>query len=230
MKFNKSVNCNDCNNKCEIYNVINAEKNLKKNKINPIQIHYKRHEIICKQGNNVNHALYLVSGSAKLYIEGINHRNIILYILNPNSYIGLLSFFESISYSYSVAALDDCKVCMIDLSLVKNLYLENHNFLLSLNKAFGKSVASIMKRFINLNQKNIRGRIADSLLYLSDFYKDDNFTMKLTRKELGEMSAISEENTVRLLTEFKNERIISINGKNITLLDKKLLKQISDFG
>ena len=54
--------------------------------------------------------------------------------------------------------------------------------------------------------------------------------MKLSRKELGELSAISEENAVRLLTEFKNEKIIDVQGKQITILDKKILKQISDFG
>lgn len=230
MKFKTQVDCTHCNISCDIYSIARSKKKKILSEIQPIQVEYKRHEIICKQGKEVTHAIYLVSGSAKLYIEGINNRNITLYILNPNSYIGLLSFFESVSYSYSVAALEDCKICMIDIQAVKQLYIENHEFLLRLNKAFSKSVASILKKFININQKNIRGRVADSLLYLSQFYESDSFTMKLSRKELGELSAISEENTVRLLTEFKNEEIISVEGKTITLRDKKLLKQIADFG
>jgi CRP/FNR family transcriptional regulator, polysaccharide utilization system transcription regulator len=230
MKFKTHVDCSNCKISCDIYSITRAKNKDFIASLNPIQVDYKRHEIICKQGKEVTHAIYLVSGSAKLYIEGINNRNITLYILNPNSYIGLLSFFESVSYSYSVAALEDCRICMIEIPAVKQLYLENHDFLLRLNKAFSKSVASILKKFININQKNIRGRVADSLLYLSQFYESDTFTMKLSRKELGELSAISEENTVRLLTEFKNEGIISVDGKSITLCDKKILKQIADFG
>ncbi len=119
---------------------------------------------------------------------------------------------------------------MVDLEFLKKLYLENHEVLLKLNKAFGKSVALIMNKIICLNQKNIRGRIAESLLGLTDFYGSNNFKLSITRKELGEMSAISEENTVRLLTEFKNEGIIKIEGKEIAILDKFLLKKFSDIG
>ena len=54
--------------------------------------------------------------------------------------------------------------------------------------------------------------------------------MLLTRRELGELSAISEENTVRLLTELKQEGIIGVEGKHITILDERLLKKISEVG
>jgi len=178
----------------------------------------------------VSHAIYLVEGIAKLYIEGINDHNIILYLMKPPAYIGLLSFFQAPVYSYSVTALEDSRVCMIELDFLRQLYLENHALLLSLNEAFGKSVALIMNKLISLNQKNTRGRVAESLLYLADFYSSDRYRMPVTRKELGEMSAISEETTVRLLTEFRKEHIIEIEGRDVQIMDKKLLRKISDLG
>lgn len=200
------------------------------NAANTIRAHFRKHEKICRQGENVSHAIYLVEGSAKLFIEGINGHNIILYLMKPPAYIGLLSFFESIHYTYSVTAIEDSKVCMVDLDFLKELYLENHEVLLKLNKAFGKSVALIMNKIICLNQKNIRGRMAESLLYLSGFYGNGKYILPVTRKELGEMSAISEENTVRLLTELRKEGIITVNGREITIKDSTLLKKISDLG
>lgn len=229
MKFSKNISCNDCCIKCDIFYA------LKKNatfyhSFKPIHLFFKKHEYICRQGADVTHAMYLVSGSAKLFIEGLNNRNISLYILKPHSYIGLLSFFESANYVYSVKALEDSYVCLMDLDFIKKLYISNHEFLLNLNTAFGKSVAAIMNKIITLNQKNIRGRLADSLLYLTKIYNSDSFEMLLTRKDLGELSAISEENAVRLLTEFKNEGIISVSGRKISINDKKLLKKISEVG
>ena len=73
-------------------------------------------------------------------------------------------------------------------------------------------------------------RIAESLLYLSDFYGSNKYRLSVTRKELGEMSAISEENTVRLLTEMRKEGIISLEGRQVTINDKNILKKISDLG
>lgn len=229
MKFRKNSTCDDCQLKCDIYQAMIANGD-DLTRIKPLHVFYDRHESICKQGSSVTHAIYLVEGSAKLYIEGLNNRNITLYIMTPHSYIGLLSFFETQNYSYSVKALEDSHICMVDLDFIKKLYVDNHDFLLKLNKAFGKSVSSILGKMITLNQKNIRGRIADSLLYLSQLYKSESFEMLLSRKELGELSAISEENSVRLLSEFRKEGIIDVNGKKISILDRKLLTKISEVG
>ncbi len=227
MKFSKNNGCKECILKCDIYPTL-LKTGIKFEDINTLHANFRKHDNICKQGTEVTHALFLVKGAAKLYIEGINNRNIILYILKPPAYIGLLSFFESPFYFYSVTALEDSEVCYIDLRLVKKLYVENHDLLLNLNKAFGKSVSNIMKKIISLNQKQIRGRIAENLIYLSEIYNSQKFRLNVSRKEIGEMTAISEENTVRLLSEFSREKIIAINGKEIEILDLPLLKKICE--
>jgi len=227
MKFTKNGSCINCRLKCDIYPAIAKTTNYT-TELNPLHALLNKRDIICKQGTEVTHALFLVRGSAKLYIEGLNNRNIILYILKPPAYIGLLSFFESPFYFYSVSALEESEVCFIELELVKKLYYEDHELLLSLNKAFGKSVSNIMKKIISLNQKQIRGRIAENLIYLSEIYNNHKFHLNISRKEIGEMVAISEENTVRLLSEFSKENIISIRGKEIEILDMPLLKKICE--
>lgn len=229
MRFSKKHNCSNCLLKCDIYSTI-LKNNENSNEIKPLHAHFRKHDIICKQGTEVSHSLLLMKGTAKLYIEGLNNRNIILYIMKPPAYIGLLSFFESSKYSYTVAALEDSEVCFIELGLVKKLYVENHELLLNLNKAFGKSVSNIMKKIISLNQKQIRGRIAENLIYLSDLNNSHKFHLGLSRKEIGEMISISEENTVRLLTEFSRENIISVKGREIEIHDMPLLKKISEVG
>jgi CRP-like cAMP-binding protein len=195
MKLSRKDSCDVCQMKCDIYEAI-VLTGRSFSAAKTIQAQFKKHEKICKQGENVSHAIYLVGGTAKLYIEGINGHNIILYLMKPPSYIGLLSFFESIHYTYSVSAIEDAKVCMVDLDFLKELYLENHEVLLN----------------------------------LSVFYGSNSYRLSITRKELGEMSAISEENTVRLLTELRRENIIKVEGRDIEIVDKLLLKKISDLG
>lgn len=229
MRFSKKISCDSCALKCDIYSTL-QRNNIPGYKGNQLHAHFKKHDLICRQGTEVTHALFLVNGSAKLYIEGLNNRNIILYILMPPAYIGLLCFFENPIYSYSVSALEDSEVCFIELDLVKNLYMKNHDLLLSLNKAFGKSVSQIMKKIISLNQKQIRGRFAENLIYLSEINNSLSFNLGLTRKEIGEMIAISEENTVRLFSEFSKENIISMKGKEVEILDMPLLSKISEVG
>lgn len=227
MKVTRKLSCDTCSRKCDIVDAISSSGRSFSD-ARTIQAIFSKHEKICKQGDEVSHAIYLVRGSAKLYIEGLNGRNIILYLMKPPAYIGLLSFFESIHYTYSVTAIEESEVCMMDLDFLKGLYVENHEVLLRLNKALGKSVANIMKKIICLNQKNVRGRIAESLLTLTEFYGDKRFSLSITRRELGEMSGISEENTVRILTELRKDGIIGAEGRDIVILDQPLLKKISE--
>jgi CRP/FNR family transcriptional regulator len=56
------------------------------------------------------------------------------------------------------------------------------------------------------------------------------YNLGMTRKEIGEMIAISEENAVRLFTEFSKENIISLKGREIEILDMALIKKISEVG
>ncbi|MCK9255090.1 MAG: Crp/Fnr family transcriptional regulator [Bacteroidales bacterium] len=229
MRISKNIDCKNCELKCDIYTA-SIEIDEDPVKLKPTYAYYSKNEYISKQGTNVSHAIFLINGSAKIFIEGLNNKNIILYLMTPNTYIGLLSFFETPYYLYSVKAMEDTTICMVEIEVLKSLYLKNHDFLLKLNKAFGKSVAQILNKIITLNQKHIRGRIADSLLYLSQIYGSDYFEMKLSRKELGELSGVSEENAVRLLTEFKNDNIIDVKGRKINIKDRHLLTQISNLG
>jgi len=229
MRFSKNINCDNCALKCDIYSTLTGNGDSY-SAVNPLHAHFKKHDVICRQGTEVTHAIFLVKGLAKLYIEGQKNRNIILYILKPPAYIGLLCFFESPEYSYSVSALEESEVCFIEIDVVKRLYVENHDLLLSLNRAFGKSVSIIMKKMISLNQKQIRGRFAENLIYLSQIHSNYKFHLGMTRKEIGEMIASSEENAVRLFTEFSKENIISVKGREIEILDMPLLKKINEVG
>jgi CRP/FNR family transcriptional regulator, polysaccharide utilization system transcription regulator len=227
VKRTNKIKCTDCQAKCPIYHAIEGMGHHY-TEFENVHTTYKKKETICKQGSTVKHAMYILDGTAKLYIEGFNHRNIILNILKPGQYIGLLSFFEPVDYCYSVIALEDTTVCMIDLETVKDLYKNDHQLFVALNKAFASSASAIIKKFISINQKNIRGRMAEALLYLSELNNHHCFNLWMTRKELGEMCAISEENAVRILSAFKDEKIIETRGKEIKLVDIVLLKRISE--
>lgn len=228
MRTVKHEGCATCQLKCDIY--LTAKEMALEHELMPVQVMYKKHETICRQKAQITHAIVLVEGSAKMFIDGIHNKNIILNILLPSNYIGLLPVYGAHESPYNVAALSDCRTCHIDIGMIRNLYYNNQNFMHRLNQAFGKSVTTIMRKLISLNQKQIRGKVAESLLYLSELYDSTRFVMTITRKELAELSAISEENAVRVLTEFKNEGIIDMIGKEIYLKDYGMLETISAVG
>lgn len=228
MHVPSSIACSECPLKCDI--CLTAREMGMEVQLRPFHVAYKRRQIICRQGSLATHVVVLLGGNAKMYIDGINHRNIILNILLPSNYIGLMSVIGSPAYSFSVAALNSCHTCHVDMALVRTMYYGNQNFMKSLNQAFTNSVTSIMSKLISLNQKQVRGKVSESLLYLSRLYDAEKFPLTLSRKELGELSAISEENVVRVLTEYRNEGIIILKGRMIELKEMETLRRISAGG
>lgn len=228
MQISDECGCKTCTIKCDLY-LTSLEMGLEQ-ECNPVHVQFRKHEVVCIQNGLITHAMAITQGAAKMHIDGINKRSIILNILLPSNLIGLIAVYGTTHYPYNVTALSNCNVCQVEIGFVRKIYTNNQSFQNSLNHWLGHSVTAIMEKMISLNQKQVRGKVAESLLHLSDLFDSERFTLPITRKELGEMSAITEENTVRVLTEFKSEGIINIQGREIILNDKTLLKKISAIG
>jgi len=83
---------------------------------------------------------------------------------------------------------------------------------------------------VNRTQKHINGRIADALLFFKNTYECNEFSLPFTRLEFGNFVDTSRESISRILTDFKNDGIINLNGKNVEILNEKLLQKISHKG
>lgn len=220
--------CNTCRLKCDIY--FTAKEMKLEKELKPEHVRYQKHETISKQNHTLTHAIILLEGHAKMFIEGVYGKNIMIGLAVPGNYIGLMAVFGSDTYPYNVRAITDSFSCQINIEFVKKLYAENPTFQHSLNIAFGQSVQAIMKKLVSLNQKQLRARMAESLLYLAEVYEGTSFKLTITRKDIGELAGITGENAVRVLSDFKQEGLIFIDGKNLQLLRPELLEKISEAG
>ena len=81
-KFFKAHNCVNCVKKSIIFGHL-SKSELKLIDNNRYEVNYNPGEIIFKQGTPCNHVVSFVSGLAKVYIEGLNEKNLILKI-NPS--------------------------------------------------------------------------------------------------------------------------------------------------
>ena len=77
------------------------------------------------------------------------------------------------------------------------------------------------------NKKNVRGRIADVLLYLAEnVYESQSFHQTLTRREMAELANTSTETVIRIFSEFKRENVISLQSKTVKILDYDYLDEM----
>jgi CRP/FNR family transcriptional regulator len=77
----------------------------------------------------------------------------------------------------------------------------------------------------------MNGRLAETLLYLSsENFEGENIFSSLSRKDIADFAGISTESAVKLLKTFEKEGFIKLNDKDILILDREMLKEISKRG
>ena len=220
-------NCVDCLKRSPLFNFLTQEQ-LELVSKNKTEIDFKAGEIIYKQGTVINDVISLNSGMAKIYIEGLNNRDMIISFLNATHFVGGPGIFVDNKHHFSIKAVEDSSACLIDGDVFKKLIKDNHEFAYAILRFISEKSIYYFNRFISLTQKQMPGRIADAILYLStDIYKCNPFDLNISRQEIGELSAMSTESASRILNDLQKEGVIKVKGKRIEIINENLLKEIS---
>ena len=198
---------------------------------NSVWINYKRGEMICKQGSFVSHVMYMEKGLGKVFLEDGNN-SLVLRIIPDGNFLGLAAVSENlVTFPYSGMAYIDCKIRQIDIKAFRQLMHQNTSFSKEVIDILSSNSVQIYGRFFCLTHKQAFGRLADILICLSDrIFKNTEFSLPLTRKELGELAGMSPETVIRMLKEFSDDKVIELEGKTVRVLNYERLKQISETG
>ena len=222
--------CDVCLYKSYLFNHLTKQEIVWVNS-NKKEIDIEKGEIIYQEGKKIRDFVYLKEGLVKLYKSGQGRTQQIISITTPRDFIGLLSVFSNTEYLYSLAALEDSSLCMIDLDVIKKIILQNGKFALSLIEKLSRISNVVLGNKVELGKKQLRGRIAHILLmFANQVYKSDIYELPVSRKEIGELIDMRTENVVRILSEFRNDQLIGIKGKKIEIKNKSLLEKISELG
>ncbi|MCO5266503.1 MAG: Crp/Fnr family transcriptional regulator, partial [Lentimicrobium sp.] len=196
-----------------------------------VLVNYKKGETICKQGSFASHIMYIEKGLVKVYLEG-SAKNLILTITPKFNLLGLQALFEgNNTFLYSISTYTESSVRLIDVQVFKQLLRQNPAFGYRVINILNESTSQSYGRFFSLTQKQLHGRLADILLCLSRrIFKSDSFDLPLSRSDLSDLTSMSTESVIRIMKDFKDDNIIEINNKSITLIDIPRLERISEKG
>jgi len=192
---------------------------------------FEKGDYITKEGEPINEFLYLKEGLVKLSKSTIEGKDQIISFSKPFDFVSLLSVFSSKKYKYSVSAVEDSTVCILDLDVVKNHARKNAMFTMDLMTRVSEATDKIVLDNLEIKRKHLKGRVAHVLLYFANYiYEKDEFELPISRREIAEYIGMTTENVIRTLSEFRKDKIIKIFGKDILIADKKRLEGISEFG
>jgi CRP/FNR family transcriptional regulator len=224
-----SADCKYCSFHTELSKFLNDDC-FEQLSANHAVVSFVKGDSIIKQGALSTNVVFLRKGLAKIHLAGPSREQIVRLVKAP-TYLGLPTTLGDKINQYSVSAVSDVEVCFIDINVFQNLLQNNHTFAYQIILELCRNDIESYHRCANRTQKQTRGNLAEVLLEFSNcIFESDSFTFPVSQTELGSLIDTSRESISRFLGEFDKDGIISLKGKQITILDKKILQLISNNG
>lgn len=192
---------------------------------------YKRGQVIFQEGANPLGVYCINSGKVKMYKHASDGKEQIIRIVKPGDFLGYRSMLAGTRYKLSAAALEDTAVCMIPKATFMELFRTNESFSKSLLEVLCSTLDESYTKIADIAYKPVRGRVAEALLFLNSFYKDEQNPegiINIGREDLASFVGTVKETAIRMLKEFKDEGLIETDKSNIIIKDKEGLLHISE--
>ncbi|WP_314948864.1 Crp/Fnr family transcriptional regulator [Hoylesella shahii] len=197
-------------------------------------VSFKKNDIIYRDGEPPREVMCLIAGKVKVYKDGVNGRSQIIRAIKAVEFFGYRAFFAGEEYKTSTMAIDNCVVAFLPIQLVIKFVHENNAVSMFFIRHLAKLLGTADERTVSLTQKHIRGRLAETLLFLKDSYgvEEDGYTLSiyLSREDIASMSNMTTSNAIRTLSSFAVENMIAIDGRKIRIMQDEELRKVSKLG
>ena len=206
----------------EEVNILNFEKDFRQ---------YKRGDILYQEGNRISGFFCINSGIIKVFKTGFDGKEQIIRFAKMGDIIAYRSVLSNELACTSAKVIEDCQVCFIPSEILTQFIKTNPAYSLELLKLACHELGEANSFITDIAQKTVRERLAEILLLLvNDFGLDNEQFLKisLTREELANIVGTATESVIRLLSEFKSDKLVELNGRKIKILNTKGLGKISN--
>ena len=185
----------------------------------------KKKTEIYSEGDMPLHVFFIKSGNVKTYKSHPDGKELIMNLYKTNDFFGFEPILENANYTESAMAMQETELISIP----------RHDFLLMIQShpdvsssfihLLCKKVAEREKQLLNLAYNSVRQRTAEALLK-SDTLKDEQAVISISRDDLAKMVGTASESVIRVLSDFKDEGLIEIEGGKIRIRQPAKLEKV----
>lgn len=199
--------------------------------LNSEQINYQRNQLIYRQGNHISGSYFVVNGIIKIFKTGTDGKEQIIRFARPGDIIAFRSLFSNEPACTSAQVHEDCTLLFISGSFLINLVKVDGTFALDLIQLICQELGEANEYITDIAQKTVRERLAEVLLHIEKTFGKDLqgfINLSLTREEMANIVGTATESIIRLLSEFKEDKLIDLSGRKIKILNRPFLQKLAN--
>ncbi len=192
---------------------------------------YKKGQILFHEGTRPMGIFCINRGKVKIYRLGSDGKEQIITIASVGDVLGYKAMLSEENYSVSGETLEDCNICFIPRANFLEMLEQSPELYQRLLKKVCQEMGLMTEKLTNLAQKSVRERMALTLVMLHDTYGLDAVSngpvvINLTREDLANIVGTATETLIRLLHDFKDEGLVSTEGRRIMITDPVQLARV----
>jgi CRP-like cAMP-binding protein len=193
---------------------------------------YKRLQVIFREGEPVSGIYFIYKGKVKIYNSGPKGRIMIVRLAKTGDIFGHRGLGQQMIYPISAAAIEESVICFIPFKVFSDSLYHNPDLMYHLMFFYADELKRAEYKLRSLSMMNVKQKSAEVLLTLRSMFGttdrngEEQLNITLSRQELADIAGISLEEIIRTLSLFKREGAISMSGKEITIVNDKLLKAL----
>ncbi len=192
----------------------------------------KKGDVLFEEGEYINGVYCIQSGVCKVTKMSPNGREQIVKLIKKGDLLGERSLVSDEAANLKATAINDMEVCFIPKEEIIRDLKNNTKFTMSILKDLALSLKEADNVIVDMAQKTVKQRLAETLLHLNESHpstnKDGPLDIQLSREDIANIIGTATESAIRLLSAFKKEKLIRLKGKEIYILDPKQLQRIAE--
>ena len=192
---------------------------------------YKKGSIIYREGSRLTGFFCVTKGIVKIYKTGIDGKEQIIRFAKKGEIIAYRSLLSQESACTTAKVIEEAVLCHIPYQTLLYLIENNWKFSHHMLQIVCGELRQANDYITDIAQKTVRERLAEVLLLLKENFDLDNqntLQISLTREELANMVGTATESVIRLLSEFKHDKLIELQGRKIKFLDIAKLRKVAN--
>ena len=189
---------------------------------------YKRKDVIYREGDFGAYAYKILSGKVKTYKINQDGKEFIHDLLTAGEYLGERSIIQGTTRTEFAEAMESTELELIPKKEFEELIFGNREIAAQFIKLLSNNLTERETELMDMAYNTVRKRTADGLMKLYETYKKDDeiVSFDFSRADLAGMVGTATESVIRMLSEFKKEALIEVEGSSIRILQADKLKAI----
>lgn len=190
---------------------------------------YKKGDIIFGEGESLGGVFCVRHGVAKLTKLSANGNEQTVKLLGKGELLGQRSIISHERTNLSAIALNDIELCYVPKDQIVDSLQKNQVFSFDVLQHLAKDLRNAEDDLIDMAQKSVKQRLAQALIHVKKtFGKDENgyLNLVLSRDDYANIVGTATESAIRIISQFKKDKLITTQGKKIKIENLQKLKLV----